>query len=94
MKWDQPHWSGRPQLNEPPRRKLRPNGFARLSRLAARYATTVVVLAAILAGMTGGFAVSRLEIDPDQRPRITLDETTAELQAALDRAFPGQQPRS
>jgi hypothetical protein len=89
MKWDQPHWSGRPQLNEPPRRKLRPNGFARLARLAARYATTVVVLAAILAGLTGGFAVSRLEIDPDQRPRISLDETTAELQAALDRAFPG-----
>ncbi len=89
MKWDQPHWSGRPQLSEPPRRKLRPNGFARLARFAARHATVVVVLAAVLAGLAGGFAVQRLEIDPDQRPRITLDDTTAGLQAALDSAFPG-----
>ncbi len=49
----------------------------------------VVVLTALLAGLTGGFAVSRLEIDPDQRPRVALDETTAALQAALDQAFPG-----
>ncbi|MFM8747729.1 MAG: hypothetical protein ACKOED_13850 [Aestuariivirga sp.] len=89
MKWDQPHWSGRPQLSEPPRRKLRPNGFAKLARFAARHAAVAVILAALLASLAGGFAVSRLEIDPDQRPRITLDETTAKLQVALERAFPG-----
>jgi len=89
MNWDQPHRSGRPRSSGPPRRKLRPNGFAKLARLASRHAALVVLLAAVLAALTGGFAMSRLEIAPDQRTPVALDEPTARLQAALDRAFPG-----
>lgn len=88
MNWDQPHWSDRTRSSEPPRRKLRPNGFAKLARYASRHAMAVVVLAAVLAGLTGGFAISRLQMDT-KRQSIAIDEPTSKLQAALDRAFPG-----
>lgn len=89
MKWDQPHWSGKPQSSAGPRHKLRPNAFARLARGCARYRLAVVLAAAVLALVLGVFAASRLAMDPEQRPRIGLDPATATLQAELDAAFPG-----
>ncbi len=89
MKWDQPHWSGRPQLSGAPRQKLRPNAFARLARFSATYGAMTVLVAAILGLIAGGFAIARLAIDPDLRPVVSLDEQTAERQAELERQFPG-----
>lgn len=48
------------------------------------------MFAAVL--LTAGLAVyamTRLAIDPEQRPRIALDQGTANLQAALEAKFPG-----
>lgn len=89
MRWDQPHWSGKPQPGAGPRQKLRPNGFARLARFCATHRLWVVLAALLLTIGLAGFAVTRLAIDPDQRPRIGLDETTANLQAELEAKFPG-----
>jgi len=89
MRWDQPHWSGKPQRSAGPRHKLRPNAFARLARSCATYRVVVVVLAVVLALGLAGFAATRLAVDPDQRPRIGLDPGTANLQAELDAKFPG-----
>ncbi len=89
MTWDNPHWSGRPPQSAVPRQKLRPNTYARLARFSAAHAAIVVLLYALLAMICGSYAVSVLEIDPDQRPRVTLDETTERLQAELERQFPG-----
>ena len=89
MTWEQPHWSGRPQPSAQPRQKLRPNVYARLARVSAAHAVIVVLLYAAVAVLCGGYAATYLQIDPDQRPRITLDETTVRLKAELDRQFPG-----
>ncbi len=72
-----------------PRQKLRPNGFARLARFSATHRLTLVALSLFLTVLMAGFAMSRLAIDPDQQPRIALDEATAMLQANLAREFPG-----
>lgn len=89
MRWDQPHWSGKPQPGAGPRQKLRPNAFARLARFCATYPLAVVLVALLLTVGLAGFAATRLAIDPDQRPRIGLDEGTANLQAELAARFPG-----
>jgi hypothetical protein len=89
MTWDNPHWSGRPPQSAGPRQKLRPNAYARLARFSAAHGGIVVLLYAVLAMICGSYAVSVLEIDPDQRPRVTLDESTARLQAAFEQQFPG-----
>lgn len=89
MRWDQPHWSGKPQSGAGPRQKLRPNAFARLARLCASHRLLVVLAALLLTIGLAGFAATRLAIDPDQRPRIGLDAGTAELQAELAAKFPG-----
>ena len=89
MTWDNPHWSGRPQVSAGPRQKLRPNAYARLARFSAANGSIIVLLYAVLAMVCGGYAASVLVIDPDQRPRITLDQSTENLQAELERQFPG-----
>ncbi len=89
MTWDNPHWSGRPQQSAGPRQRLRPNVYARLARFSAAHGSIIVLLYAVLAMICGSYAASVLQIDPDQRPRITLDENTARLQAELGRQFPG-----
>lgn len=90
MSWDQADWSGRqPPPSAVPRQKLRPNAFARLARFAASNALAVVLLFGLLGLLCAGFALSRLVIDPDQRPRISVDAETAAYQAALDSQFPG-----
>lgn len=89
MTWEQPHWSGRPHPSAPPRQKLRPNFYARLARFSSAHALAVVLLYAVIAFLCSVFAATFLQIDPDQRPRITLDETTVQLKAELDRQFPG-----
>lgn len=88
MRWDQPHWSGRPQASAPSRQRLRPNGFARLARFSATQRLALIALSLLLTVLMAGFAMSRLAIDPDQRPRIALDDATAKLQAELGREFP------
>lgn len=89
MKWDQPHWSGKPQRSAVPRQKLRPNVFARVARGCATHRLVVAVLSLVLAVGLAGFAATRLAIDPDQRPRIGLDPGTANLRAELEAKFPG-----
>ena len=89
MKWEQPHWSGKPQPGSGLRQKLRPNAFARLARSCAKYRMLVVAVAMLLTVALAGFAASRLSFDPDQRPRIGLDQATANLQADLAAKFPG-----
>lgn len=89
MNWDQPHWSGRPQPSATLRQRLRPNGFARLARFCATYRFIIVLASLALVLVLGGIAGSRLKVDPDQRPRIALDATTAKLEADLARQFPG-----
>jgi hypothetical protein len=89
MTWDNPHWSGRPQQGAGLRQKLRPNAYARLARFSASHASIVVLLYAVLAMVCGSYAANVLAINPDQRPRITLDENTAKLQAELASQFPG-----
>jgi hypothetical protein len=90
MSWDQPHWSGRPPPQSAvPRQKLRPNLFARIARFSAGNALAVVLAFSVIALACAGFAVSRLAIDPDRSPRISLDTATAEHQAALEAQFPG-----
>lgn len=88
MEWDQPHWSGRQRRDTGPRRKLRPNGFARLARAAASQAYVVIAFHVLIALACGGFAAALLSVDPDADVRITLDERTAIAQAGLDRQFP------
>jgi hypothetical protein len=89
MTWEEPHWSGRPQQSAGPRQKLRPNLFARLARFAVSRNWLLLFLWVVLALACAAYAASRIEINPDQRPRVTLDETTSRLQAELDRQFPG-----
>ena len=90
MSWDQPHWSGRPQPPAGvPRQKLRPNAFARVARFAAANALAVVLAFGVIAFACAVFALLRLAIDPDQRPRISFDPETAKYQAELDAQFPG-----
>ena len=89
MRWDQPHWSGKPRPGSGLRQKLRPNAFARLARSCANYRMVVVAVALLLTAALAGFAATRLSIDPDQRPRIGLDQGTATLQAELAAKFPG-----
>lgn len=88
MEWEQPHWSGRPERKQPPRRKLRPNGFARIARIAVLNRHLVLGAAIVLAVVCGGLAAATLRIDPDAGPRVTLDDATTALQADLDRHFP------
>lgn len=90
MTWDNPHWSGRPQQQSAgPRQRLRPNAYARVARFCASHGSIIVLLYAVLAMVCASYAASILQIDPDQRPRITLDDTTGRLQADLGRQFPG-----
>lgn len=89
MTWENPHWSGRPRLSADPRQKLHPNAFARLARFSAANGSILVFVYAVLAMVCGGYAASVLVIDPDQRPRVILDQPTESLQAALEREFPG-----
>ena len=89
MEWQQPHWSGRQQPRLPPRHKLRPNGFARVARFSIENRNLLVILYVVLAALCAGVAIATLDVDLDQGPRITLDKTTAALQAELDRQFPG-----
>lgn len=89
MTWDNPHWSGRPQLSAGPRHKLRPNAFARLARFSADHGNIIVLIYTVLALVCGSYASATLRIDPDLRPRITLDDTTVRLNAELERQFPG-----
>ncbi|MEI7599486.1 MAG: hypothetical protein WCJ41_09200 [Aestuariivirga sp.] len=49
----------------------------------------VVAVALLLTAALAGFAATRLSIDPDQQPRIGLDQGTANLQAELAAKFPG-----
>ncbi|MFN4142355.1 hypothetical protein [Aestuariivirga sp.] len=60
-----------------------------MARFSAENRMILVLLYAVLALVMGGAAASVLRADPDARPRVTLDENTARLQAALDRQFPG-----
>lgn len=89
MTWDNPHWSGRPLRSAGPQQKLRPNAYARLARFSAANGSIIVLLYAVLAMICGSYAATVLRIDPDQRPRVTLDQSTARLQAELGRQFPG-----
>jgi len=89
MAWDQSRKGGRPHKSAGPRQKLRPNAYARVARSAADNAWLVIAIFAVAAALCAAFAAASLRIDPDQRPRITLDETTARQQAMLDKAFPG-----
>jgi uncharacterized protein len=89
MRWDQPHWSGKPQKSAGPRQKLRPNAFARLARGCASHRLLVVLLAIALAIGLSGYAATRLSLNLDQPPRIGLDAATANLQAELAARFPG-----
>lgn len=89
MKWEQPHWSGKPQPGAGPRQKLRPNAFARLARSCAIHRLWVVLAALVIGLALALYAAARLEINPEQSPRVVLDETTAALQADLAARFPG-----
>lgn len=89
MEWQQPHWSGRPQKSGAPLPKLRPNGFAKMTRYSAENHFVVLVLSVLVTLLCGGIAAALLEIDPDEGPRITLDAATAASQAELERQFPG-----
>lgn len=89
MTWDNPHWSGRSQHEAVPRKRLRPNAYARIARFCAAHGSMLVLLYVMLALVCASYAVTTLRIDPDQRPRITLDPATAQLQSELDRQFPG-----
>lgn len=89
MEWQQPHWSGKPQPRSAPRQRLRPNGFARMARFAVENRIILVALYVVLAILCAGAAAALLDVDPDQSPRITLDETTAKLEAQLETQFPG-----
>ena len=89
MTWENPHWSGRPQPGAGPPQRLRPNVYARIARFCSAHGSIIVLLYAVLAMVCASYAASILQIDPDQPPRITLDDTTARFQADLDRQFPG-----
>ena len=89
MKWDQPHWSGKPQPGAGPRQRLRPNAFARLARFCATWAFAVVLVGLLLTLALSIFTATHLTMDPDQRPRVALDQGTATLQAELSTKFPG-----
>ncbi len=90
MSWDQHNWSGRPQPpTDVPRQKLRPNLFARIARFSAINALAVVLVFGFIALACGGYAISRLAIDPDQSPRLSVGGETAQYQAALESQFPG-----
>ena len=89
MKWDQPHWSGKPQPGAGPRQKLRPNAFARLARGCATYRLAVVIAAVVVSLGLAVFAAAHLQIDPEQQPRVALDQGTATLQSELAAKFPG-----
>jgi uncharacterized protein len=88
MEWEQPHWSGRPDKKKPPPPKLRPNGFARMARFSVLNRHLILGIAALLIVICGGFAAVTLRADLDSGPRVTLDRTTADLQAELDQKFP------
>ena len=88
MEWEQPHWSGRPKREFEPKRKLRPNGFARLARGAAANAPVVIAFYVLIAAACAVFAAVSLTVDPDAGVRVTLDDETAAAQARLDRSFP------
>ncbi|WP_373503550.1 hypothetical protein, partial [Aestuariivirga sp.] len=60
-----------------------------MARFSVENRNILVILYVVLAAVCGGWAIATLEVDLDQSPRITLDETTAKLQAELDRQFPG-----
>ena len=89
MTWDHPHWSGRPQNSAVPRQRLRPNLYARIARFCAAHGSILVLFYAVLAMVCGTYAASILRIDPDQRPRITLDDGPRQPAGRLDRQFPG-----
>ncbi|MCB2052348.1 MAG: hypothetical protein KDE63_13065, partial [Novosphingobium sp.] len=88
MEWEQPHWSGRPKREFEPKRKLRPNGFARLARGAAANAPVVIAFYVLIAAACAVFAALSLTVDPDAGVRVTLDDATAAAQAQLDQGFP------
>jgi len=89
MEWEQPHWSGRPQSPAEPRRKLRPNHFARLARFAAAKRYWVIAAWAIAALLCAAFAAATLTVDPGIDAQVTLDDRTAAVEAELDSRFPG-----
>lgn len=89
MKWEQPHWSGRPQGQADQRRRLRPNGFAKVARFAAVNRFAVVAIFLVAAVACGAFAAATLSIDPEADARVTLDDATARAQATLAENFPG-----
>ena len=88
MEWEQPHWSGRPQQPAEPRRKLRPNGFARLARFAAVNRYWMIAGWAIVALLCAAFAATSLTIDPGIDAQVKLDDRTAAVEAELERRFP------
>lgn len=88
MEWEQPHWSGRPTHEAAARRKLKPNGFARLARIAAGHAWLVIAFHMLVATACAVLAAILLTVDPDAEVRVTLDERTAAAQQELDRHFP------
>ncbi|MGH6819333.1 MAG: hypothetical protein ACREDU_00540, partial [Methylocella sp.] len=87
--WVSPHWTGRPQPKPDRRRRLKPNGFARLARLCARNSMVVIVALLFLTALALSFAVLSLRIDLGAPPRIVLDAQTLAAQEALARDFPG-----
>jgi hypothetical protein len=87
--WEQPHWSGRPQVAPDTRPRLKPNGFARLARWSAHHAGLVIVMAMFLASLAAGLALFSIRLYPQAAPLISLDSQTAAAQARLDQQFPG-----
>jgi hypothetical protein len=88
MEWEQPHWSGRPKREFEPKRRLKPNGFARLARAMAENAHVVVAFCVALSIACAAFAAVTLSVDPDAGVEVTLDDTTAAAQTRLERSFP------
>ncbi len=89
MEWEQPHWSGKLQSKADRRRKLKPNGFAKLARFSASNCYAVVSGFILLALLCGAVAFAALAIDPDADARVTLDDATARVQERLEENFPG-----
>ena len=56
MEWEEPHWSGRPREEFEPRRKLKPNGFAKAARFSVANRHVIVGLYLLAALLCAGFA--------------------------------------
>ncbi len=87
--WEQLHWSGRPEPKPDMRRRLKPNGFARLARTSARSCNTVIIAALFVTALAVSVATVILRFDPGQPARLVLDQRTRSAQDNLERHFPG-----